>query len=374
MLKKFVRGSSALLLKLCLFNLALVGAFVMTFGTSTQIKQTLAESKLYDSFIDTVLESVKQAPEQQEGFPINAPEVQAAAKNAFPPNQLQSYTEQFIDSLYRWLEGNAAQPDFRIDLTDARQKFAEGIGNYALSRYNSLPACTVAQLRQLDPEVDPFTVPCQVPGFDPSSARQEVINEIVNSKEVLGDPVISTATLPKDEQGRNVFENIAFLQDLSKLMNLLPWILGALSLIFAAALVALYDERRRGFRAVGVILAGTGAFLLVSTLLLSYAFAQVNKPGGKLAQSVQGSFQDTVLSISRSINMAVNKYLIIFSAAYVIAGGMVLLYLHFTDKKLSPEEQQALLDSMALDKDKPTKPAVEKAAEPKTDKPEDNKE
>jgi hypothetical protein len=363
-MKKFTRVLVSILLKLSLFSLAFAIAFVAVFGSPDFLKKTLADSKLYETVVDNVIES-SQGASQEEGFPINQPEVQEAIKKAFPPNAIQGYSEQFIDASHRWLSGEVERPDFRIDLTAAKQQLADGVAAYAEKRYAGLPVCSLAQARQLSTtDIDPFNVPCQIPGFNPAAARQNVIDQVASSNEFLSNPVLTAEHLPKDQSGKTAFDNMEPLRGGYKLVLLLPWLLGGLSLLLGLALLYLHDTKRGGFRSIGGSLAGNGLFLLISTLVILYVFNQVNKPGGVLNRSLEGSFQDSILHISRSINSAFNRYVIIISIVYIVAGGAILLYLRLTDKKLTDEEQQALLDSMAKDK---------KPATPPTDTPPENK-
>lgn len=360
-MKKFIRGLVSILLKLSLFNLALASAFTLVFGTPDLLKQSLRESKIYDSVVTNVIKSSEEA-NRQEGFPVNEPGVRAAIDNAFPPATIQAYAEEFINGSYRWLNGEVEAPDFRIDLGPAKQKLAEGVGGYALQRYNNLPACTLAQLRTLSPQVDPLQVPCQVPGVSAEDARQEVVTAIASSDQFLADTLLTAEDLPKDPDGKTAFDAINYLPGLARLSRLAPWLLGALCLLLGAGLIALHDKKRSGFRSVGGTLAGTGLFVLISTLIVSYLFAQINKPDGVLRSTIPGGFQESMLSVIRSLNAAMNRYLIMFSIVYLVLGVSMLLYLHFTDKKLSPAEQQALLDSLAAEKNQPA------AAGPTTDR------
>jgi hypothetical protein len=360
-MKKFARGFASLLLKLSLFNLALAGAFLLVFGTPDVLKKSLADSKLYDTVVANVIDSSKQAS-SEEGFPIQQPEVQDAIKSAFPSETIKSYSEQFIDSLYHWLYGAEQQPAFRIDLTPAKQKLAEGVGDYAMRRYTGLPVCTVAQLRSLGTDIDPFNVPCQVPGVSAAAARQDVIATISGSDQFLSDPVLTASNLPKDSQGKTVFDNLAPLRQVAKITRALPWILGICSLLLALFLVLLHDKKREAVRSISATLAGTGLFVLVSTLLVAYVFAQVNKPGGVLNRSIPGSFQESMLSISSSLSGALNRYLVIFSLVYIVVGGVALLYIHFTDKRIKPSE-----DAIAEG------PAAPETTTPEAEKPEDKK-
>ncbi len=326
-MKKLARVLSSSILKLSLFNLALVGAAVLVLGTSAQLKQSIVDSKLYDSFVDSVLQASIDASENQvqgQSFPLSDPEIQSAAKKAFPPELLQNNLEQVIDGTYAWLDGTTAEPKFSVDFGDAKQTFAAGVGDFAVRRFNSLPACTIGQLQSLDPSIDPFNVPCQPPGVTAAMVQAQVVNEIQTSEEFLPKPVITPETMPADESGQTFAQQLSGAPGAMQTLKKLPWILATVALVAAAVTVPLHEKRRFGVRSIATTFAGTGIFLLVSTLILGYFFAQMNKPGGSISQFAEGQFQQAVVSIFRSLSIEFNSYLIRFSLAYIAIG--VLLY------------------------------------------------
>lgn len=332
-MKKFARGLASVLLKLSLFNLAFTGALLLVFGTPDLLKKSLEESTFYDTIVSNVIKSSEEAARQQ-GFPIDDPEVRDAIEDSFPPKTFKKYSDNVIDSIYAWLNGDVAKPNYRIDLSPAKQKLAEELGDYAFRRYANLPPCSLTQLRSLSPSVDPFKVTCKVPGIEPNQVRSDVINRINGSSEFLSDPVITANDLPKDANGNTIFDNLSYLPTLAKFVRISPWVFGFLSILMAAALLVL-DGRHSGMHAIGVILAGTGALLLVGTVILAFVFAQVNKPGGALNKVAAGSFQSSILSVTQNLYTEINKNLIIFSVAYIVLGLLILLILRLTLRKIS---------------------------------------
>jgi hypothetical protein len=333
-MKNFARGLSSVLLKLTLFNLAIASAMVLVFGTPDLLKKSIADSRLYDTIVSNVIKSSEEAT-KQEGFPIYEPEIQEAIKDAFPPKTLKKHSENVIDSIYKWLNGDTPKPNYVIDLTPSKQKLAEGVGDYAYRRYQSLPACTATQLRALSPQIDPFTVPCKVPGVDPIQARRDIVTRLATSEEFLKDPVITVKDLPKDAAGKTVFDNLSFLPTVNKIFRNAPVILGIFSVLLMIALALLYDTRYNGLRTIGGTFAGTGLFVLIATLLLGFAFKQVNKPGGALNRTVPGSLQDSIVSIAASLYGEVNKNLLIFGIVYIVIGAIILLALRLTFRRVS---------------------------------------
>jgi hypothetical protein len=336
LIKKFGRGFLTLLLKLSLFLFAISCALAMVFGSPTQLKRSLKESGVYNGFVDNVIaSSAEQGGEDQSSLPLNQPEVKSAANSAFPPQFLQSSTEQAIDGTYHWLDGKTPVPDFKIDLTGPKQNFANALGDYAVNRAQKLPRCTLAQLRELQTDgIDPFNTPCVPPGFDLASLRTDVINEINGSNDFLADPVVTANTLPKDEQGKTVFQNLSQVPKIFHWLKLAPIIFGIIAVLSGSGLILLYEHRRRGIRSVGITFLGTGVFLLIGAWLENYLVHRANSPNGRLARQLTGNgLQGPILHLFASLNTAFNHKIYPLCGLYVLLGAATLLILHFTKPK-----------------------------------------
>ncbi len=335
MLKRLGLIFTSGLFKLCLVALAISGAGWITFGTPDTIKRAAGENKIYDSAETDIVQSVKQETQGDGGrLPLDNPELEQAAKDAFPNKFLSQSGESIIDGFYGWLQGKTEQPEFSVDVSGAKQTFANGIGDYAQRRYDSLPACTLAELQNLTPEVQPLEVSCRIPGLVGSEVRDQVIAEIQNNKDFAGDTAFTPEDLPKDEQGKTITQNLAFAPKLYSLLKTLPWILGVLSLLLATAVLFLSQSKRRGLKSIAVTLFGTGLFLLIGPLLLNWIFGQMNNPAGTALQ----------IGIFNMIRSLVNSYtseLIKFSATYTVIGLALLLSLWYqarTRKSVHPTE------------------------------------
>ncbi len=325
MVKKFLLVASSSLLKITLFSLALTGAGWMVFGTSDKIKQAAEENSLYDSAVEIVLENAKEeALSGNEQLPLDNPEIQAAAENAFPPELLSQNSGSIIDGFYTWLAGETPTPQFSVDLTDAKQRFADGVGDYAVKRYEALPPCTFAQLQTLSPDVDPFSVDCRPPGLLGSTIRERVVTEILNSEEFLKDAVFTAEDLPKDEQGRTIAQNFEAAPDVFSALRLLPWILGISSLLLATAVLFLSEDKRKGLRRIATTLLGTGAFLAVGSLLITYLFNQMNQP--------EDAFQSSAAGVAKSLAGEYNAALMQFYIVYIAVGAGILLTLWYQNR------------------------------------------
>jgi hypothetical protein len=336
MFRKFIRGTTSSVFKLCLFMTAVTWAASSVLTNPSPIKQALSDSKLYDNLVTSVLnESTKNLkPQGGEQLPLDRPEIREAAQKALPPETVKESFEQFIDSMYAWTESNAERPDFKIDLTESKNTFTVALADYAEKRFNELPACTLAQLQGLNPEVDPFTVECRPPGLTATAVRQKVTEQISNNNEVFGNTIITADTF-KNEQGKSVFENAQQAREGFRLIKSLPLIFGALSIITGVALFFLHERRKTAVRSIAGTLLGVGLFLMISTFVFTLIFNRMNDQRD-IASSVPNELQDSLLSIVRSIGDAYNMTIIRFGVFYALAGTCIFLALWVVNKRNRP--------------------------------------
>lgn len=331
--------------------LAIVSTFVIVLGTSTQLKQSLSDSHIYDNFVDTAFEAAKAAdkpaggvnqPQQSDegissvliedtdALPIDDPAIRNVVKSAVTPAFLRQSIEQVLDGTYRWLQGKVPKPDFRIDLTGVRQQLIDGAGAYAANRAQGLPACTFAQLRSLGPNVDPFKAPCLPPGVTPDAVRAQVVGELQSNPQLVGQPVLTADTLPKNNQGQTPFDQAKELPRVFGWFRLAPWLVGGLVVLLMSLLILVRHDRRHGLKTVAGLLLGAGVVLGVGVWLLRYLFQRATQPGGFLRREIRGEFQTTLISLFDSLQGAFGRTLLWFAIIYVVLGLGTLLALHFT--------------------------------------------
>jgi hypothetical protein len=342
--KKFLRGLILALFAWLLVGLAVTSALVMSFNSPGKIKESLNKSGVYNTFIDGALKEVKKSSEKNsnsEDVPIDDPSVQSALKKAFTPQLLQSTTENLLDGSYEWLSGESKEPTFNINLTEAKSTFAEAVGASALQKISTLPACTPAQLQQLSGgEIDLFNLPCQPPAQIVAQQQSQLVSEIKNSKEFLENPVLNAKTLPKDDQGKTVFDNLEPARSAYKWANASPWLLAVLALISAAAVVFLHDFKRRGLRSVSLTLGITAILILVFNWVGRWSLSNASKPNGALSRSAEGSFQQTVIKGIDSISASVSQIIVWFALGYLLIATIVLAILYFIKPKQPANEHK----------------------------------
>src|SRR4051812_48563018 len=116
-IRKLLVASLVTLFSLFLFSAALSGGVNRTVGTSGKVKHILAESGIYDTVLPSVLDQTKQIDTSAGEISLENPQIKAAAQSAFTPQFIQTSTESVIDSVFDWLNGKTATPQFKIDLS-----------------------------------------------------------------------------------------------------------------------------------------------------------------------------------------------------------------------------------------------------------------
>lgn len=341
-LKSLIRGFSSQVFKASILFAALAAAMVSVIGSPDHIKEIAKDSGLYDHAIQGVIDEAKDANklDGSQDVPLDDPDVQAAIKTALPPDFIEQNANQTIDGFFGWLEGRSANPEFSIDLQDAKSRVATQIADVAYDRAKTLQTCTAEQQQALGRTgIDVFTIPCVPAGTDLEAERQNLINGINDSGEVLEDPTISTTDLPR-QNGETVFERLDAVPDVYAWLKRLPWILGAVAILSAALLYVLHKDKRRAFLVIARALIITGAILLLIALASRLLIEQVEPSGD--------AFQATVLNLVQAVSSQLRDALVWFGGGYTLAGAGILIALHLTKPKIleqTPPESEVSMPS-----------------------------
>lgn len=352
-MKKLLLGLLSALFSLCIITLAVTTSFNSVFGRPDTLKTTLQQSKVYDSLAASVGDNIAKNAQAETGLPAENPLVQNAITKVITPQKLQGYSEQAIDGTYSWLEGKTETPNYQLDLASLQGELGASAGDAAAQHVQTLPVCTLAQLRQLDPATaDPFSLPCQPPNVNIAAERQKVVNELTANNTITEDNTL-TAQDATDEQGQNVFQNLAYIPVVFQWSKFLPWVAGVLAIAAGAAIVFLYLDRRQGIKLLAKMLVITGVILLIGIWLGSFVLGKA-RPDVQ-AGSTSVALQDSVVTVMRSLNRALNRTLLVFAIVYTLAGAGGLIGLYSTRPK----------HAMDASLDKPDPRGVKAPPEPK---------
>lgn len=336
---------ASLFLKLGLINLALVSVFVAVFGTPTALKRALNDSGVYNNVTDNVINLSEQEGTDKEpgsNMSLAAPQIKQAATTAFGPDLIRQSTEQIIDGTYSWLLGKTEKPDFKIDLSQAKLRFATAAGDNAAARARQLPACSLQQTRELAANggADPFSLPCYPPGVDVSLVKNKVISDLANNDNFLKDPVITADSLPRDQQGKPLHETFSNAPQIFQWLLRAPLIIGGLTLIAGLLLITLHRDKRKGFRSVSITMLGSGIFLLAITWIFGLIVGQAIQSTGNMQTMVLNGMGNNYLEIVRALTKVLSNKLMVFGLAYGGLGIVLLLILRIYKPKPSVPEPQ----------------------------------
>lgn len=335
---QFVRKAAVFVASSAFFLLLLATAsatsFKLTF-TPQNLKTWVKQSGAYDRFVDEVLKQSAKAVKPEEGgeVPLKRPEIQNAAKQAFSPQFLQTTSEQFIDSTYRWLEGKTPKPDFRLDFAKPKENFANNIGAYLRQRVAGLPPCAKNQMPK---EFDPFTVNCRPPGVNTDAEIQRLAQQITASKDFLAEPQVTAETVrTESKQGgqKPFYEHFSYLPKLYPWLQRAPLIFGALALAAAATIIFGSSQRRQGLKRVGTSLLTAGLLLVIGTLFVNFIFSRINQKISSVEPNQPALLQDSALSIVQQMNKSVASPNLIFGIVFACLGAATLIALYFTRQK-----------------------------------------
>lgn len=351
--RKIGRFLAASLLKLSLFVFATTFALNGVIGSPEPLQDNLEKSGIFETLVPGFLEAASQEEDEsgREDLPVDDPKVREVINASFSPEFLQESSGKLINGFYAWLNGEATQPEFSIDLSTARNSMIQGLADYAEDRLLSLPACTSAQARELAAqEIDPFTVKCRPPVVV-SAEKQKIIDELEDS-EFLEDDELSAATLTKDDPDKFT-EELKGLPDGFQLLKSLPLITGVITLASATSLILLHDDKRRGIRQVGIIVLVTGLLLLVSTLLFQAIYSGLTSAENLDVKNA--SLRNSLIDLLGRLYGSFNRTLMIISAIYTALGVTSLATLFYMKKNDSEPDKEIKSDEKV--EEKPAEPA-----------------
>ena len=377
MFRRFIVFLASSLFTLFLLLTVTTAAIAITV-TPNNIKTWLKNSKLYDGFVDAVLTSTKNATASTPGTgadnQLNDPALQAAAKAAFTPEFLQKSTENFIDGSFVWLDGKSPKPTFEIDMTSAKQNFANAVGKYALERYNGLLACARGQLPDTS---DVLSITCRPAGLDITATVNQQIKELATSKEVLGDPVITADSLSSQDkaQTKTFSERYSNIPKIYRFSKVAPFILGVLSLLMAAIIIFVSADKRRGLRKTGVSLVAVAVMVFIGIWLANFGLQRAQTALTKVSTPETDLAQSTALSLIHDINGSVARISTYFGVAFLLIAGGLFVYLFITRDKTaqkpdkSSETTEKADDANKKPEETKNQPVPDAEPEPAKDEP-----
>lgn len=270
-----------------LLLLMLLGTVFAISGNSAlshpeKMKTWFAQSGIYDQVVTNSINSAQNSVgtgADTTAISLKDPEVQKVARSVFSPQLVQQNVETFIDSNYLWLQGKTDTPNFRIDLTQTKQMFAQKAGQSVLAHLSSLTVCTPEQLAQLQTSgtINPLSVACRPANIDPQTEANKVTQQL-SSGPFIDQPVITAQTVGSNYAtagSRPYFEAFSNAPQIYQITKVLPYVLGFTTLLIIGALVALSESRRVAARRIGFVFLLSGIILLIIKVVADYLLNEI---------------------------------------------------------------------------------------------------
>lgn len=353
----FVRRSLYHSLSVLLFIFLVLTAWTttatLTFSKPDRLESWLSESKLYDHFIANAIQQSQKSIQdgQVQGgsyvgdFPLRDPGVQQAVESAFSPQTVQNAVNTFLDANYKWLNGQTAVPEFKVDLTQAKAALANNLAGYAQQRATTLPRCTVAQTRDLaasGQSFDALTATCLPIGLTPAMAAAQVKEQLASSQDFLSNSVITAQTLNQgnlkdnSQQGQPYYVKLAGVPRAYRLATKLPWVLALLALLSGVGVVFLAATRRKGARRLGTLLISSGLVILLLILISSTVLHRLESKVFTTAKV--GQLQQSLVDFAHRAQSALAKVDLWFGIGFIVAGVIIYLLLRFVWPTTKPAQ------------------------------------
>jgi len=301
-----------------------------------KLEGLLANSKIYDHVTASVLQQAEKSSSDggnSGSVSLSDPTVQQAAEAAFSPDLVRQSVNIFINSNYDWLAGKKATPDFKIDLSSAKQSFAQQVGQAAQTRLATLPVCSPQQLAQLSIPVDLMSVNCRPSTVDPKTEGTQVTQEVNDSSDFLSNPVITASSLNQNQlgqasstsQGQPYYQKLSWAPKAYQFGLKLPLIFSGVALLSALGIFFIAPERRRGVRRIGAVLLVAGVILVV---LKAVADASVNKFANISVKGALGSdFKQPISDFMRRLEPQLVRDYLPFGIAFIVAAVVIFIVL-----------------------------------------------
>lgn len=339
-LKRFFGGLFALILFGSFMALASSIATQRTFGNAEQVKTWLVQSKIYDKLVPAALSVAQNDNTINNGdgsITLNDKIVQRAAEETFTPQVLQQSTETFIDANYAWLNGKTPNPEFKIDLTQAKETFAQKVGKYVEERLSKLTVCTAQQQAALQIPINSLTVTCRPTNLDPKAEGARVTQELMKG-DFLSNPVITQETFgrnTKDPNTKPYYKSINSAPTAYQVSKYAPFVFGGLILLSSVVIIFASPTRRQGWRRVAGIATSAGILLVISKFSTEFAINQLQKVSldSPLVRELQGPRDFLVDKATASYT----ETFLIVGAVYLVVAVIIFVTAYFIGRKKSSD-------------------------------------
>jgi hypothetical protein len=343
----------SIILLVSLFGIAQATSIQIGLTHPSKIESWLDQSSLYTNLVSTITDQAQTAVANNVsgGASISKTVVRQAAQSAFPQSLMQQDVQTFLNSNYAWLEGKTATPDFKIDLSGAKQQFATQVADSSvLAHFTDLPACTAAQTLELQ-SANPLLLSCLPSGVSPQTAAAQLSQQVASNSGFLSNPIVTASTIGTKGQSSNkpYYEKLSRLPKAYRAVQDLTWILSIVTILSIIGIIFCSRSKRIGLRRVSITLLISGVLLIADKLLTDTVF---NKLKDRAFSSVNnGQIQQTLTIFAHHVEAELAKIDLWFGVVYVILAIILLGILIFTRNRAPKSNGRAKPTSTPITRD-----------------------
>jgi hypothetical protein len=341
----------------------------------------LKQGKVYDNIADTAAKIAEDTLKNKENNPDqgmqngnqdgggsmpDAATLVKAAKVALPPNVLQQNVEAIINGAYDWLDGKTETVVVNLDLTDEKKAFIDALGNEAISRAASLPACT----QQQTSDFDPLSSNCIPSGVNVAAQANKIKEELASSKDFLPDTNITSEDLKVGDEGNKQLISDAF-SPAKKVYGYgrdLAYVATAILAIDAVLIFFLGKTRRSGLKVNAWIFGLAGGWaLLIGALLKALNSSIVNNALSRTGDASIGN--SLVGPLATQILSSLSKWNLVIGGAYASVAIICITSVKLMKKGSGPTAEEKPKPSAPVATSQASKPDKTVPEAPKPKKP-----
>jgi len=314
-IKKLVHFLSDVLLRFLLYTTATLTVLTIVLASPGRIKHAITASGAYQRFVPSIIES-NQNSKEASSIPLKDEKVVAIINDAFAPYDLEQKSEIVIDSVFSWLNGSSPAASFRVDFTDNKDKMGDKLSEYAFTSLAFKDLCEV------QPAVfDPFSSQCRPVNFDIFEGQKEFARQIKSSDGFMGNTILTEKNLPKNTQGKNIFEQYSYAPKLYVWLKRVPPLLITLTIIASACYVWSASNRRKGVSRLGKGVMLNSITIIVTPFIFGYVIPWASR---RYSNELGGSSSEALLNdIVTTVSQDFNK-LMIWLGAILLLGGLLI--------------------------------------------------
>jgi hypothetical protein len=320
-LRKVGLGILSPLFIFLLFATAFDIGFIRTATHPATVKKLVAESGVYNSVVPDLLKQSGSITTPLGDISAADPAVLQAAQQVVSPQNVQHQTETAIDSIYQWLDGRIAQPQFTIGLAGNNGAFADSVSVVIGQRLAGLAACSASQSLAIARagNFDAIDTTCLPRGVTAAQLAAQVKSSIAANQDFISQASISTANIKSGDNGQPLFEQpgVKSAPKQYQRAKKTPLILSVLTILIGAGIVFLSSSWQKGLRHTGINLVIIGLIMLIFSWGLNRAVSTKVVPKISLDNAVlQQDIRNLVTDIARQID----KNYWFFGGLYTVLG------------------------------------------------------